>query len=103
MLAGFGEEAPGELEVQADDEGGRAADVSAVEIEDGSDAEHDAAAEVGAESLHELLLLGGTKGYPDDVHLLLFQRGCDGWVVEVLDRAERKLGEWHVCHGGIPC
>ena len=102
MLAGLGEEAPGEFEVEADEEGGSAADVAAVEIEDSADAEHDAAAEVGAEELHELLLLGGAEGYPDDIHSLLFQRGGDGGVVEILHCAEGERGEGHGRHGGIP-
>lgn len=102
LLAGLGEEAPGEFEVEADEEGGGAADVAAVEIEDGADAEHDAAAEVGAEALHELLLLGGAEGYPDDIHPLLFQRGGDGGIVEILHCAEGERGKRHIGHGGIP-
>ena len=102
LLAGLGEEAPGEFEMQADEKGGSAADVAAVEIEDGADAEHDAAAEVRAEALHELLLLGSAEGYPDDVYPLLLQCGGDGGVVKILHSAERERSERHICHGGIP-
>ncbi len=102
LLAGLGDEAPGEFKVEADEEGGGAADVAAVEIEHGADAEHDAAAEVGAEALHELLLLGGAEGYPDDIRPLLFQGGCDGGVIEILYSAEGERGKRHIGHGGVP-
>ena len=102
LLAGLGEEAPGEFEVEADEEGGCAADVAAVEIEHGTDAEHDTAAEVRTEALHELLLLGGAEGYPDDIHPLLFQGSGDGGVVKILHSAEGERGEGHIGHGGIP-
>lgn len=88
MLAGLGEEAPDEFEVKADEGGGGAANVAAVEVEDGADAEHDAAAKVRAEALHELLLLRGAEGYPDDIYPLLCQRGSDGGVIKILYSAE---------------
>lgn len=88
--------------MQADEKGGSAADVAAVEIEDGADAEHDAAAEVRAEALHKLLLLGSAESNPDDVYPLLLQCGGDGRIVEVFHRAERERSERHICHGRIP-
>lgn len=102
LLAGLGEEAPDEFEVEADEGGGGAANVAAVEVEDGADAEHDAAAKVRAEALHELLLLGGAEGYPDDICPLLCQRSGDGGVIKILDLAEGERGEGHIRHGGIP-
>lgn len=77
--------------------------MAAVEIEDGADAEHYTTAEVRAEALHELLLLGGTEGNPNDIHPLLLQSGSDGGIVEILHSAEGERDEWHVSHGGIPC
>jgi len=102
LLAGLGEEAPDEFEVEADEEGGGTADVAAVEVEDGTDAEHDAAAEMRTEALHELLLLGGAEGYPDDIHPLLCQRGSNGGVIKILDLAEGERREGHIRHGGVP-
>lgn len=76
--------------------------MAAVEIEDGADAEHHATAEVRTETLHELLLLGGAEGNPDDIHPLLLQSGSDGRIVEILHSAEGERSERHVDHGRVP-
>lgn len=76
--------------------------MAAIEIEDGADAEHHTTAEVQAEALHELLLLGCTEGNPDNIHPLLLQSGSDGRIVEILHSAERERSERHVGHGRVP-
>lgn len=102
LLAGLGEESPDKFKVKADEQRGCATDMAAVEIEDGADAEHYTTAEVRAEALHELLLLGSTKGNPNDIHPLLLQSGCDGGIVEILHSAEGERSERHVDHGRVP-
>lgn len=76
--------------------------MATVEIENGAYAEHHATAEVRAEALHELLLLGCTEGNPDNIHPLLFQSGSDSGIVEILHSAEGERSERHVDHGRIP-
>lgn len=76
--------------------------MAAVEIENGADAEHYTTAEVRAEPLHELLLLGSTEGNPNDIHPLLLQSGGNSGIVEILHSAEGERCERHVGHGRIP-
>ena len=76
--------------------------MTAVEIEDCADTEHHTTAEVRAEALHELLLLGSTEGNPNNIHPLLLQSGSDSGIVEILHSAEGERSKRHVGHGRIP-
>ncbi len=105
LLAGLFGDAVDEFEVVADHPAGSAGGLdAAVEFEGGADGDHDAAGEVGAQAGHELLLLGGAEGYPDDVGAVGLDHAGDGGVVELFDWEEGELGEGHGgdvgVHGG---
>ena len=98
LFAGFGEEAVEEFEVAALQPERGAADGAAGEVEDGADADDDAARQVRRQAAGKLLLLGRAECYPDDVRRAeLCQAGGDGGVVELLCRA---VGEREVGRGG---
>lgn len=88
--------------MQAHDPTRGAADAPAVEVEDGADADHDAVLEVGAQLLHEALLLRGAEGDPDDVGTVAVEFCGDGGVVKVFDGAVGQGAVEHVGGGGVP-
>lgn len=102
LLAGFLEDAVEEFQAEGSQPSGGAADMAAVEVEDGAYADHDAVGEMGEEVLHELFLFGGAEGDPYDLNPGGVEFPGNGPVVELFCREEGEFHEGHVRHGGIP-
>ena len=102
LLAGFLEDAVEEFQAEGSQPSGGAADMAAVEVEDGAYADHDAVGEMGEEVLHELFLFGGAEGDPYDLNPGGVEFPGNGPVVELFCREEGEFHEGHGRHGGIP-
>ena len=57
--------------------------------------------EVWLQTLHELFLLGSTKGYPNDVGTVLFNHLGNAGIVKLFDGAEWQFLECHALYTGV--
>ena len=74
---------------------------SAVEVEHSSHGNGHSSVDVRHEPVHENLLLGGTKGNPYNIGVVLIYDLAYSFVVKLLHFAERQLNEFHVGNPGV--
>lgn len=74
---------------------------TAVEVKGCADGYLHSVLEVWLQTVHELLLLGGAKGNPNDVGTVLFNHSGYAGVVELIDSAEWQFLECHAQYIGV--